>query len=144
LLTAGSRSFPKAATGERQRFGHTTRDRAIAGPNGAGKMTFFYSHLREAGLHFINADDIARELNFTAYDAAEVAGALRSEFVSRRESFIFETVFSDPVGSKPTFLEDAVAAGYTVIVCFIGINGPEVSEEPVAMRVTQGGPRRPA
>jgi predicted ABC-type ATPase len=92
---------------------------AIAGPNGAGKTTFFYSHLREAGLHFINADDIARELNLTAYEAAEVAGALRSELVSQRESFIFETVFCDPVGSKLTFLKDAAAAGYNVIVCFI-------------------------
>lgn len=112
---------------------------AIAGPNGAGKTTFFYSHLREAGLRFINADDIARELNLTAYDAAEVASALRSELVNQRESFIFETVFSDPVGAKLTFLKDAATAGYNVIVCYIGISGPGISEERVAMRVTQGG-----
>jgi hypothetical protein len=29
----------------------------------------FHSHLREAGLRFINADDIARELDISAYEA---------------------------------------------------------------------------
>jgi hypothetical protein len=70
---------------------------AIAGPNGAGKTTFFHSHLGEAGLRFINADDIARELKITSYEAAELADALRRELVRQRESFVFETVFSDPV-----------------------------------------------
>ena len=45
---------------------------AIAGPNGAGKTTFFHSHPREAGLRFINADDIARELKITSYEAAKL------------------------------------------------------------------------
>ena len=70
---------------------------AIAGPNGAGKTTFFHSHLREAGLRFINADDIAGELGISAYEAAQIADALRHELVRQRESFVFETVFSDPV-----------------------------------------------
>jgi predicted ABC-type ATPase len=35
---------------------------AVAGPNGAGKSTFFHAHLAPAGLRFINADDLAREL----------------------------------------------------------------------------------
>src|SRR5205823_6609520 len=29
--------------------------------------------------------------------------------------------------------------GYTVLLCFIGISGPQKSEERVAMRVSQGG-----
>ena len=112
---------------------------AIAGPNGAGKTTFFHSHLREAGLRFVNADDIARELDISAYDAAELTDALRRELVRLRESFVFETVFSDPVGDKLAFLRNAAAAGYNVVLCFIGISGPETSEERVAMRVSQGG-----
>jgi predicted ABC-type ATPase len=43
------------------------------------------------------------------------------------------------VGDKLTFLKEAAQAGYTVVLCFIGISGPEVSEERVAMRVSQGG-----
>jgi predicted ABC-type ATPase len=112
---------------------------AIAGSNGAGKTTFFHSHLREAGLRFINADEIARELDIPAYEAAEIADTLRRELVRQRESFVFETVFSDPAGEKLTFLTDAAAAGYNVVLCFIGISGPETSEERVAMRVSQGG-----
>jgi predicted ABC-type ATPase len=112
---------------------------AIAGPNGAGKTTFFHSHLREAGLRFINADDIAGELGISAYEAAQIAGALRRELVRQRESFVFEAVFSDPVGEKLRFLVDAATAGYNVVLCFIGIADPETSEARVAMRVSQGG-----
>jgi predicted ABC-type ATPase len=73
-----------------------------------------------------------------------VADALRRQLVEQRESFVFETVFSDPVGDKLSFLKKAAAAGYTVVLCFIGISGPEVSEERVAMRVSQGGHDVPA
>jgi predicted ABC-type ATPase len=73
-----------------------------------------------------------------------VAGTLRSALLEQGESFVFETVFSDPVGDKLSFLKDSVARGYTVILCFIGISGPEVSEQRVAMRVSQGGQDVPA
>jgi len=112
---------------------------AIAGPNGAGKTTFYEAHLQPAGLRFVNADDLARELEVDAYEAAEVAGSLRETLLEQGESFVFETVFSDPVGDKVAFLERAGAKGYTVVLCFIGIDGPEVSEQRVAMRVLQGG-----
>jgi hypothetical protein len=82
---------------------------AIAGSNGAGKTSFFHAHLRESGLRFVNADDIARELDMSAYEAAEIADALRHELVRQRESFVFETVFSDPAGEKLAFLRDEAA-----------------------------------
>jgi predicted ABC-type ATPase len=112
---------------------------ALAGPNGAGKTTFYHAHLKAAGLRLVNADTIARELNLDAYEAARVADSVRRELVKQRESFVFETVFSDPVKAKLTFLKEAVQAGYTVVLCFVGISGPDTSEERVAMRVSQGG-----
>lgn len=112
---------------------------ALAGPNGAGKSTFYGSHLKATGLCFVNADILARELDVDAYRAAEMAGALREKLLEHHESFIFETVFSDPAGDKMGFLQRAVAAGYNVILCFIGISDPAVSQERVTMRVTQGG-----
>lgn len=112
---------------------------AVTGPNGAGKTTFFHAHLKPAGLRFVNADVLAGEFEMESYAAARVAGALRNVLVEQGESFIFETVFSDPVGDKLAFLKDAAARGYTVILCFVGISGPEVSEQRVAMRVSQGG-----
>ncbi len=112
---------------------------AIAGPNGAGKTTFYHAHLKPAGLRFVNADVLARELNIEPYAAARVADSIRQELVKQRESFVFETVFSDPVGAKLNFLKWAAQAGYTTILCFIGTSGPEMSEQRVAMRVSQGG-----
>jgi predicted ABC-type ATPase len=117
---------------------------ALAGPNGAGKTTFYHAHLRPAGLRFVNADVLAGELKLNPYAAASVAEVLRRQLVEQRESFVFETVFSDPVGNKLTFLKEAAATGYNVVLCFIGISGPEVSEERVAMRVSQGGHDVPA
>ena len=112
---------------------------ALAGPNGAGKTTFYHAHLQSAALRLVNADVIARELSIDPYAAATLAASIRRELVRQRESFVFETVFSDPVGDKLSFLEEAARAGYAVVLCFIGISGPEACEERVAMRVSQGG-----
>jgi predicted ABC-type ATPase len=112
---------------------------AIAGPNGAGKTTFFHAHLALAGLRFVNADVLAAELAVGPYEAARLADALRRALVERGESFVFETVFSDPVGDKVAFLAEAAERGYVVVLCFIGLSGPDQSAERVAMRVSQGG-----
>lgn len=112
---------------------------ALAGPNGAGKTTFYQAHLRPAGLRFLNADLLAHELNIDPYSAASLANTLRMELLKLRESFVFETVFSDPMGDKLSFLKGASQTGYTVVLCFIGISDAEVSKERVAMRVSQGG-----
>ena len=117
---------------------------ALAGPNGAGKTTFYHAHLKPAGLRFVNADILARDLALDPYDAAGLAGVLRRELVRQRESFVFETVFSDPVRGKLTFLQETAAQGHAVVLCFIGIHGPGVSEDRVAMRVSQGGHDVPA
>ena len=117
---------------------------ALAGPNGAGKTTFYYAHLQPAGLRFVNADVLARELRIEPYAAARVASAIRRELVNQRESFSFETVFSDPVGEKLAFLKDVAQAGYNTILCFIGTASPRISEQRVAMRVSQGGHDVPA
>ncbi len=112
---------------------------AVAGPNGAGKTTFFHAHLAASGLRFVNADVLARELDADPYAAAAVADAVRRELVRQGESFVFETVFSEPSGAKLAFLKDAAAAGYSVVLCFIGVSGPDVCDARVAMRVSQGG-----
>jgi AAA domain len=85
---------------------------ALAGPNGAGKSTFYQAHLEQAGLRFINADDLAREIGIGPYEAAELADHMRRELVRQRESFVFETVLSDPVGDKVDSLREAAHAGY--------------------------------
>ena len=112
---------------------------ALAGSNGAGKSTFYKTYLQQLGLQFINADAIAKELNLDAYAAAKVATSLREELVRQRESFIFETVFSDPAGDKLAFFQDAAAIGFTVVLFFIGISSPNISNERVVFRRLKGG-----
>jgi predicted ABC-type ATPase len=116
----------------------------IAGPNGAGKTTFYETFLASLPLPFVNADRIARTLApedpaSIAYGAAEVADRERRELLALRRSFIMETVFSDPAGDKLGFLRDAQAAGYAVILLFVGIESPDLSILRVTQRVLEGG-----
>ncbi len=112
---------------------------ALAGSNGAGKSTFFHAHLADTGLRFVNADDLAIEMGLGAYEAAEVAASLRAGLVGQRESFVFETVLSDPVGAKVSELVETGRNGMHVVMVFIRIDSPQTSKQRVAMRVMQGG-----
>lgn len=112
---------------------------AIGGPNGAGKTTFYEAFLARTGLAFVNADVLGGQLALDPYAAAETAQNIREDWIRQKRSFIFETVFSDPIGDKVALLERAAANGYTVALFFIGIDSPEISDDRVAMRVSQGG-----
>lgn len=112
---------------------------ALAGSNGAGKTTFFHAHLADAGLRFVNADDLAVEMDLGAYEAAELAAAIRANLIEQSESFVFETVLSDPVGAKVAELEAASRHGANVALIFIRIESSETSKQRVSMRVAQGG-----
>ena len=100
---------------------------ALAGPNGAGKSTFYESFLSASGLRFINADELALSLGIPAYDAAELSGALRKVLIAQRESFIFETVLSDPIGEKVEQLASYSELGYTVALVFIRLDNSDES-----------------
>ena len=112
---------------------------ALAGPNGAGKSSFYRTYLQHSGLRFVNADVLALELGIDPYKAAQAADDVRRQLVAMRESFIFETVFSDPVGDKLSFLKEAEEAGYTALLLFIGIPTAQFSDMRVSIRVSKGG-----
>ncbi|WP_430453414.1 zeta toxin family protein [Rhodopirellula europaea] len=112
---------------------------ALAGSNGAGKSTFYETQLASLGWPFVNADLLAKELRLDPYSAADFAKQQREELFDKKASFIFETVFSDPVGEKVRFLEAASQSGYHVILSFVAIRDPETSIQRVGMRVSQGG-----
>lgn len=112
---------------------------ALCGPNGAGKSTFYEAFLAPAGLRFVNADEIARELEIDAYGAAAIAAKIRNELIARKESFVFETVLSDPIGQKVADLTEWQANSHTVVMCFIGLSTASLSDTRVSIRVSQGG-----
>lgn len=111
----------------------------LAGPNGAGKSTFFEAYLKSSELPFVNADRIAAALDISNEEAAVAADALRAQLIADRDSFITETVFSDPAGAKLKLLREAVAMGYRVDLYFVGLSSVLLSEARVAHRVRTGG-----
>jgi predicted ABC-type ATPase len=111
----------------------------LAGPNGAGKSTYYRTFLSTSGLPFINADELVARLHIPVEEATTFADKVREEMLAAGESFITETVFSDPVGAKLDFLRKAIAAGHQVELHFIGLSGADLSEARVAVRVMQGG-----
>lgn len=111
----------------------------LAGSNGAGKSTFFRQLLAKKGLPFVNADVLAKELKLGAYEAAALAEEIRQLKFEKRESFVMETVFSDPLGAKLQFLERASRVGYAVTLFFIGLESAELSAARVHAGVQAGG-----
>lgn len=73
-------------------------------------------HMAAAGLRFVNADTHTRR------QASRLPCV--TDRMGRRESFAFETVFSDPAGEKLDFLWRAAGAGYNVILCFVDHDVP--------------------
>jgi predicted ABC-type ATPase len=71
----------------------------LAGPNGAGKSTYYKAYLRDSGLAFINADELAKAMHVSPEDAASFADKARDAALEEGLSFITVTIFSDPVGA---------------------------------------------
>jgi predicted ABC-type ATPase len=114
----------------------------LAGGNGAGKSTFYKNYLEPRGIHFVNADNIARDIapdspEIVSYDASKIAKSLRANLLKEEVSFCFETVFSHP--SKIDFVAEAKALGYEIILVFIHLDNSELNKARVQVRVEQGG-----
>lgn len=115
----------------------------LAGPNGAGKSTMYEHIVREKfNAPFINADKIQKEELSDqsmegAYQAAKIAEQRRQEYLQNNLSFVSESTFSHP--SKLQLINDAVQAGFRVVVYHVNVRTPELSVARVAMRVKEGG-----
>lgn len=117
---------------------------AVAGPPGAGKTAFYYAHLAAAGLRLVHGDDLMRELQADPLEGPKVVDALRRALLQKGESFVARVSLWDPAEAQLGFLKDAAKAGYTTLLCFVGLESAELCEERVAMRTSQGGVDVPA
>jgi len=113
--------------------------RECARPNGAGKSTFYSLYFSNCSVPFLNADLLANKYNIDSYKAAEKIASLWDELVRVKKSFITETVLSDPVGAKVTFLKSTKAKGFDVTLVYIGIPSADFSARRVSARVDAGG-----
>jgi predicted ABC-type ATPase len=114
----------------------------LAGGNGAGKSTFYWTHLAPKGLPFVNADLLAQQLfphdpERHSYEAAMVASEMRTQLLGEGRTFCFETVFSHP--SKIDFIAQAKTMGYEVVLVFIHLDNVSLNQARIAQRVSEGG-----
>lgn len=115
----------------------------LAGPNGAGKSTLYADRIKPVTrAPFVNADAIARlwqsrGAKDNAYAASREAAAQRVKLLAARRTFVTETVFSHP--SKLALVEDALSAGYRVVLYHVNVRTPQMSVARVNARALLDG-----
>lgn len=116
----------------------------IAGPNGVGKTTFAFRHLRAVAgtLHFVNMDEIARGLEPLQPEAAQGFAArtalLRArDLIAARTSFAMETTLSGHAHLR--LMELARAGGLETGLLYFTVPRVEICLERIERRVAEGG-----
>jgi predicted ABC-type ATPase len=113
----------------------------IAGPNGAGKSTCIARYL-PAGMAFLNADEIAKELpGYPSLSADIQAGRIvleqMDEFEGRNESFAVETTLA--TRSLAIRIVRLRQNGYHFHLVYVWSPSADFSVQRVAARVRSGG-----
>jgi predicted ABC-type ATPase len=114
----------------------------IAGPNGSGKSTLIAALRADSRFDvpalYINADDLQRERKLRdPGEAQQLANALRSQAIAKRQDVMYETVMSHP--SKIAELQSAKKAGYHITLLLVATEHPNINVQRVALRVAAGG-----
>lgn len=114
----------------------------IGGPNGSGKSTFAQGYLSQHPMFFLNADEIAKELNPGDMSRASLAAGRvffkkLQEYKKKSESILIESTLSGIYLNKliPEFHND----GYEVILVYVFLYSPKVCIERIKERVLKGG-----
>jgi len=114
----------------------------IAGANGSGKTTFAKSFASILNMHFINADEIAKELdpdNITKHQVK--AGRIFFHELNKRldenNSFVIETTLSGKYLVK--YIKKAQTNGFEVEMIYLFLEKPESNISRVSHRVLNGG-----
>ncbi|RLC48893.1 MAG: hypothetical protein DRH57_01315 [Candidatus Cloacimonadota bacterium] len=114
----------------------------IAGPNGSGKTTLAKELLVQDDIEFVNADEIAREINPEDVESVRIkAGksflARIRELIKKNKPFMFESTLSGKYSKKLiTKLRDAK---FRVIIVFVFVDNPEIAINRIKVRINNDG-----
>ncbi len=114
----------------------------LAGANGSGKSTIAQELLQEQKLEYINADDIAKELNPTDISKVKISAGKETKrrienCFKEKLSFAVETTLSGNNYIK-TF-EKAKELGYRIILLYTFVDNSKTCIERIKVRVKNGG-----
>ena len=114
----------------------------IAGANGVGKTTFATSYAQDLQYQFLNADEIAKELETKGFDqpmlkaGREFFGRL-NKGLSSKENIIVETTLSGTYINKVA--SRSKTRGYSVQIIYIFVDNAAICIDRVRTRVMKGG-----
>ena len=111
----------------------------IAGVNGTGKSSLsgvLKEERGDLGL-IVDVDKIAVEHQCGPLQAGKIAVAKMEEALEKGQSFTQETTLSGARTER--FVREAKECGYTVRLCYIGLNSAEESVKRIQNRVAKGG-----
>ncbi len=114
----------------------------IAGANGVGKTTFAKPYVQELGYQFLNADEIAKELEgqgeaHPMLKAGRLFFARLNESLTKKENILLETTLSGSYINKVAARSKKI--GYALTVVYIFVDSEAVCIDRVKSRVLKGG-----
>lgn len=113
-----------------------------AGPNGSGKSTFARQFLKKHDYIFLNADEIAREINPEQMDMAKLAAG-RVFFkrlatnIEAGNNVLIESTLSGMYLHR--FFPRIRSLGYKITIIFVFLEHPRICIERIKERVIKGG-----
>ena len=114
----------------------------IAGPNGSGKTTFAREFIKETGLSFVNADEIAMSLSPENLEKVRVRAGKTffqniENLIAKNSSFVVETTLSGKYFID--ILNNLKTNGYKTEVVYIFLESAEEAVRRIRVRVEKGG-----
>jgi predicted ABC-type ATPase len=114
----------------------------VAGANGSGKTTFARKFLDVTKFEFLNADEIAKEINPEDPLKARIAAGKKvinsiDELIGVGKSFVIESTLSGSFLEK--HLQKLRDNGYVISLTYIFLGSKDLCIERLKSRVRQGG-----
>ncbi|MEM1322508.1 MAG: AAA family ATPase [Bacteroidota bacterium] len=114
----------------------------VGGANGSGKTTFAKPYVEELGYRFLNADEIAKELQLQGEQNALIkVGRIfftkLREYIDQGQNFVVETTLSGSYINKVA--RRALEKGYQLGLVYVFLDNPKLCVERVRIRVKKGG-----